>query len=126
MFLEICIGIYTTVITLLASQKTKFTIMLTVKDLNFKFVSVIVLGLIINLKTSLILSVFSSDHICMFALQITLCLLSLLYFSYFLFILVLMFIYNIEASVDEDKKENMNISKIMTDLEEIRKRIQKH
>lgn len=125
MFLEICIGIYATVITLLASQKTKFTVKLTEKDLNYKFVSVISLGLIINLKTSLVLSVFASKYMWLFSLELTLFILSVLYFAYFLIVLILMFVYNIDSSVDEDKRETKNTSKIMTDLEEIRRKVQK-
>ena len=125
MFLEICIGIYVTVITLLASQKTKFTVTLTKKELNYKFVILISLGLVVNLVTAIVLSVFKSNNTYIFAFEITLCILSIMYFSYFLIILIFMFIYNIEASVKEYKSEHDNASMIITNLEEIRKRIQK-
>ena len=125
MFLEICIGIYVTVITLLASQKTKFTVTLTKKELNHKFVILISLGLVVNLITAIVLSVFKSDNTFIFVFEITLCIISIMYFSYFLIILIFMFIYNIEASVEEDKSEHDNASMIITNLEEIRKRIQK-
>lgn len=122
-FLEICIGIYSTVVTLLASQKTKFTVLLARRNLDYKFVSAVSLGLIINIITCLILSIFKANCKLIFSFKITLCVLSFLYFALFLFVLISMFCYNIAESVKEAEEENKQINKIMTDIEEIRKKI---
>ena len=46
-------------------------------------------------------------------------------FGYFLIILIIMFKYNIDISVEEDRKETELIENMATDLEEIRKRMRK-
>ena len=125
MFLEICIGIYATIVTILASQNNRFTVLLVKKDLDYKFVVAIVSGMIINLFTCLILSVVKANCIWGLAFELTLCLLSFLCFSYFLVLLIIMFRFNISNALDEEEEKKTTINNIMTDIAEIRKRIGK-
>ena len=125
MFLEICIGIYATVVTLLASQKTKFTVALSSRGFANKFVVAISSGLIVNLITCLLLSTIKTYCTIILVIEITLCIVSFVLFGYFLIILIIMFKYNIDISVEEDRKETELIENMATDLEEIRKRMRK-
>ena len=125
MFLEICIGIYATIVTILASQNNRFTVLLVKKDLDYKFVVAIVSGMIINLFTCLILSVVKANCIWGLTFELTLCLLSFLCFSYFLVLLIIMFRFNISNALGEEEEKKTTINNIMTDIAEIRKRIGK-
>jgi len=121
-FLEICIGIYATVISLLASQKTYFTVKLSQKQLDDKFVAVISIGMVLNIFTSLLLSIISTSYILTFSLALILCFLSILYFADFLRLLVIMFCCNMDFVASEHEEENKYRNKILTNLEEIRRK----
>lgn len=120
-FLEICIGIYATVVTLLASQRTCFTVRLSQKALDYRFVAVISIGMILNILTSLLLSIISTINLVAFSITMILCILSVGYFAEFLVLLVIMFCYNMDAIADENKSDIEYKNKILTNLEEIRK-----
>lgn len=77
--------------------------------------------MILNILTSLLLSLFRTDNVFAFSLAMILCILSVGYFAHFLVLLVIMFCYNLYQTPAEQEEDEEYRNEILTNLEEIRK-----
>lgn len=125
-FIEVCIGIYIAVISILASQRTSLTIKISEKRYDAKFVTSICNGLIFNLISIAYLSVFRIDSLNKFTFSASLILLSVFHFIRFLFYLVLMFSYNMSVIAIENEQEEKYKNDLLSEVEEIRKTLKEH
>lgn len=120
-FIEICIGIYIAVISILASQRTSLTVKISEKRYDAKFVTSICNGLIFNLISIAYFSFFCVDSLNKLSFAIALILLSTVHFIRFLFYLVLMFSYNMSMIAIENEQEEKYKNDLLSEIEEIRK-----
>ncbi len=124
-FIELCIGIYAAVISILASQKTSLTVEISRKGYDVNFVAAISNGLVFNLISIAFLSLAKTDSNFSISIAIALACVSICHFFRFLVYLVLMFCYNMSVIAVENENDEIYKNGLLSELEEIRKALKK-
>lgn len=120
-FLEVCIGIYVAVVSILASQKTSLTVKISENSYDKKFVISIAFGLVLNLLTVFCLFIIKIRSFVIFLAS--LCIVSSIYFFRFLIYLVIMFSDNMSVIKNEAAEEKKYKEDLLSEIEEIRKKL---
>ncbi len=120
-FIEICVGIYAAVISILASQKTNLIVKISEKNYDAKFVAAISTGVIMNLLTIVFLSIFKMQKTEVIFIAISLVILSLFHFFKFLSYLIIMFSYNMSTAASENADEKEYKNDVLTEIEQMNK-----